>query len=550
MKTYSELLEATKGKHAVVVFGRMQPPTSGHAKVIEHALSHPGEHHIVASHKQNTSTDPLSGEEKVGILGKMFPQHKKAFSASTSESPSIFHKLAELHEKGHTHVTMVTGADRKEEFQKMLDKYNGQFKVGPDGKKKGYAFKKINVVSAGDRDPDAEGTEGVSGTKMRAAAVSGDYAAFRKGLHHGVNDDDAHALMNKIRTRTKPPKVKKLKEESELVTDKKTGKKYDPKKESDKLFNSPEYIAQMKRMKDEQGKGWPIRKEEVESGFMDEETLQELSLRTYKDVALAINKSATTGKRQSDRKYSNDTKAFKHTANKLFPKDKPATSARFTSDSRNEYIEGNLFKVGDVVVCKEGTAEIVNLGTNYITVLLEGKTIKKWISDVTLVDSTPTAIELPEMFQSLTDHEDKYAVINCVEAYTTLQNIRNLDEDFMKYKSAFDRAVRYFNKFNLDMGALDESEDTLLIHAMMHGIYNFNVLNEAKIDSTAQQIDYKIRDMVNNCLKPANGQIANMRGLEKMNDKLKVSKVAHGLFKKHLKAANPTAHDMIIKGYK
>ena len=82
MKTLKELQEATKGKHAVLVFGRMQPPTTGHSKVIEKAISYPGDHHLYVSHGQNAKSDPLTADEKLDILRKSYPTHKKAFKSS------------------------------------------------------------------------------------------------------------------------------------------------------------------------------------------------------------------------------------------------------------------------------------------------------------------------------------------------------------------------------------------------------------------------------------------------------------------------------------
>lgn len=503
MKTYSQLKEAVTAKHAVVAFGRMQPPTKGHAKVIEHALSYPGEHHIVVSHAQNAHSDVLTGDEKVGVLHKMFPQHKKAFSAATPEAPTIFHKLAELHEKGHTHVTVVTGQDRQEEFQKMLDKYNGQFKTSPDGKKKtGYAFKKIRVVSAGNRDPDAEGDEGISGTKMREAALKGDYQTFRNGLHHGVDDETAHSLMNKIRTRVKPKadKKKTVKEEFEFI--------------DEDFLEEGSTVRTIERSR------------KIHQNIID-------NLVAKKPVNPALKSKAA------------------HYA-------KSALSSKSGGKLREDYIEGKLFKVGDLVETTEGRATVVDLGTNYVTLMQveQDRTFKKWLTDVKLVESSDTkpmqlatlSEDLQQKFADILEHQDQYAVINCIKSYSNLCNIKNLSENFNKYKIDFDRAVKYFNKFSLDTSLLSESEDVLLTYAMLNGISNFNVLNEEKVDTIGNQIDYTIRDMVKNCLHDPNGP--NTRLLDKVHDKCKKNKLAHGLFKKHLKQLSRTAHDLYFKGKK
>jgi hypothetical protein len=99
--------------------------------------------------------------------------------------------LAKMHKDGYTHATMVAGSDRVEEFQKLADKYNG-----PNGQ---YHFKHLKVVSAGHRDPDSEGTEGISGTKMRAHAGDNNYEAFKKGLHPNASDEHAKKLFHATR---------------------------------------------------------------------------------------------------------------------------------------------------------------------------------------------------------------------------------------------------------------------------------------------------------------------------------------------------------------
>jgi nitrate reductase beta subunit len=94
-----------------------------------------------------------------------------------------------MHQEGHTHVTMVAGSDRVQEFQRLADKYNG----------KDYDFKHLKIVSAGERDPDAEGVTGISGTKMRTHASNNDYKSFKSGLHTRANDTHAKNLFKAVR---------------------------------------------------------------------------------------------------------------------------------------------------------------------------------------------------------------------------------------------------------------------------------------------------------------------------------------------------------------
>lgn len=171
--TVKEAKEST----AVFAFGRMNPPTTGHEKLIhkvaEVAIEHGGQAHVVASHSQNTNRDPLPQDKKIEYLKKIAPKGVHVHGSS-KEEPSFLHQAKRLHDAGHQHLVMVAGSDRVDEYKKKLDQYNG--------KEGHYNFKSIKVVSAGHRDPDAEGAEGMSGTKMRGFARSGDHKSFKSGL--------------------------------------------------------------------------------------------------------------------------------------------------------------------------------------------------------------------------------------------------------------------------------------------------------------------------------------------------------------------------------
>jgi hypothetical protein len=131
-------------------------------------------------------------DEKLELLRKSNPKHSSAFKAASKESPTLFHHAAALHKAGYHHLHVVVGADRVEEFKTNLNKYNG----------KDYHFKSIKVSSAGDRDTDAEGAEGMSASKMRAHALSGNKTEFLKGLHPALHSH-ADELMKKIKDRIK-----------------------------------------------------------------------------------------------------------------------------------------------------------------------------------------------------------------------------------------------------------------------------------------------------------------------------------------------------------
>lgn len=179
--------------HHVFAFGRMNPPTVGHGalvdKVKELAAAKKAGHSIVISHSQDPEKNPLTPEQKIKHAKRMFPGAN--ISAATAEDPTFIHQLKKLHAKGVTHATMVAGSDRIEEYKKLLDKYNGPGKE--------FNFKHIDVVSAGERDPDAEGVEGMSASKMRAHAMANKFSEFKKGIPAHVHPEHAREMFNDVR---------------------------------------------------------------------------------------------------------------------------------------------------------------------------------------------------------------------------------------------------------------------------------------------------------------------------------------------------------------
>lgn len=195
--TFSKLYEAVKERHLVMSFGRMNPPTVGHGKLIdkmhEVAKKNNADHLLVLSHSQDSKKNPLSPEEKLIHAKRFFP--KTNIKTADKSAPSYIHHLANAHKAGYKHITMVVGSDRVPEFEKVINKYNGHF----DEKGNGYHFKSVNVVSAGHRDPDAPGVEGMSASKMRAHAQQGNYSEFKKGVPNHVSDTHTKQLYNTIR---------------------------------------------------------------------------------------------------------------------------------------------------------------------------------------------------------------------------------------------------------------------------------------------------------------------------------------------------------------
>ena len=198
MKSFLELMEEKDAAHKPVVmaFGRMNPPTTGHLKLIDkvkHEAEKQGAKHVVVvSHSQDSKKNPLSAEQKVKHLKRYSPGTH--FETADKDHPTILHHAARLHAKGHDKLTVVAGSDRVKEMHSLLHKYNGV-----KGKHGHYNFKKIEVKSAGHRDPDAEGAEGMSGTKMREHAKNKDFHSFRQGVPHHVKDEHAKELMHDVR---------------------------------------------------------------------------------------------------------------------------------------------------------------------------------------------------------------------------------------------------------------------------------------------------------------------------------------------------------------
>jgi len=195
MKSFIELSEERDHtlKPVVMAFGRMNPPTVGHEKLVnkvkEIADQHSAPHHVILSHSQDSKKNPLSPADKVKHAKRAFPGTN--IEAANGKHPTFLHHAKKLYDAGHRHLIMVAGSDRQKEFHDLLHKYNGH----PDH----YNFKKIEVKSAGQRDPDAEGAEGMSASKMREHAKNGSIHDFRKGLPSHMSDQHTKELFHDVR---------------------------------------------------------------------------------------------------------------------------------------------------------------------------------------------------------------------------------------------------------------------------------------------------------------------------------------------------------------
>jgi adenylate kinase family enzyme len=195
-ESFTALTEASE-RHSVLTFGRMNPPTSGHAKLVdkvhEVAKAHQADHHVVLSHSQDAEKNPLSTKDKLKHAKRAFPGTH--VTAASKDAPTIFHHAAALHKAGTKHLHVVVGSDRVKEFHDSLHKYNGHF--NKDGQ--GYKFKSITVHSAGHRDPDAKGTTGMSASKMREHAQAGKFKEFKKGVPTKMSADHTKELYHDTR---------------------------------------------------------------------------------------------------------------------------------------------------------------------------------------------------------------------------------------------------------------------------------------------------------------------------------------------------------------
>ena len=191
MKSYKSLVsEAKTERTCVLAFARMSPPTAGHAlvaqAVLREAKKHNAKHVIYLSATHDTKKNPLTVQQKVFWAKKSFPGVN---IVGATDKVRTFIEAVKEQDGTCDHLIVVAGSDRVPEYKTLLEKYNGR----------DYEFKSITVVSAGERDPDADGATGMSATKLRAAAAANDFATFRKGVSVKLSDADAKKMMDEVR---------------------------------------------------------------------------------------------------------------------------------------------------------------------------------------------------------------------------------------------------------------------------------------------------------------------------------------------------------------
>ena len=190
-----ELLLKEDGRAtAVFAFGRFNPPTIGHQKLIElvqaQAKKVNGKGFIFLSHSQNAKRDPLSFDQKLAYLQTLI--NDPDLEIGHSEANTVIKALQVIEAQGRTRVIMVAGSDRVMEFDKLLKQYNGK----PDQKgNELYNFDFVDVISAGERDPDAEGVSGASASKAREFAQNDDFANFSKIVMGGTKSKTIYQMI-------------------------------------------------------------------------------------------------------------------------------------------------------------------------------------------------------------------------------------------------------------------------------------------------------------------------------------------------------------------
>ncbi len=164
-KSYENLIKEVKGGTAVFTFGRFNPPTIGHEKLIKvvenTASTQRGDYFVFMSQSHDSKKNPLKHDQKLVFMKLIFPKHRRAFIKSKARN--ALEVAVQLYDMGRWNkLVMVVGSDRVQDFNKILNQYNGE-----KNKHGFYDFEQIEVISAGERDPDAEGVEGMSASKMR-----------------------------------------------------------------------------------------------------------------------------------------------------------------------------------------------------------------------------------------------------------------------------------------------------------------------------------------------------------------------------------------------
>ena len=221
IKNFSQYL-IEEEREVYFTFGRMNPPTIGHGKVMDMLAKKSGksDYKVFVSQSQDAKKNPLSYSDKIKHTRKMFPKHARNIMVDKSVKTAI-NAMVALHDQGYQSVTMVVGDDRITEFDVLLKKYNGaQARHGF------YNFKSIKVVSAGKRDPDSAGIEGMSASKQRENASNNDFVSFSQGVPKTMSNPDTRKLFNDVRKGMGLKEASEFRNHLELETVSETREKF------------------------------------------------------------------------------------------------------------------------------------------------------------------------------------------------------------------------------------------------------------------------------------------------------------------------------------
>tara|TARA_B100000609_G_scaffold102236_1_gene81263 strand:+ start:46 stop:1332 length:1287 start_codon:yes stop_codon:yes gene_type:complete len=178
------------GQTLTLVFGRFNPPTVGHKKLLDGAKSVAGDGdiRIYPSRSNDPKKNPLEPGQKTELMKKMFPSHSENI-VNDESIKTIFDALELANNDGYSNIKIVVGSDRVSEFDNLAQKYNGDL----------YDFEEIETISAGERDEDSDDVSGMSASKMRKAAAEEDFQTFRTGIPDNIDDKTAKQIMNTVR---------------------------------------------------------------------------------------------------------------------------------------------------------------------------------------------------------------------------------------------------------------------------------------------------------------------------------------------------------------
>ena len=194
LNSFSQFL-VEEEKTVYFTFGRMNPPTIGHEKLLKKLASKAGRnpYRIFLSPSEDKDKNPISYKSKIKFARKAFPKYARSIIMSP-KTRNVMEVASAIYDEGFKNVVMVVGSDRVKEFDLRLNQVNGK-----KGRHGFFNFQSITVESAGERDPESDKVKGMSGTKMRAAAENGDFTKFAQGLPAGLNNTDAKSVYNAVR---------------------------------------------------------------------------------------------------------------------------------------------------------------------------------------------------------------------------------------------------------------------------------------------------------------------------------------------------------------